>query len=125
MFAFIAEFKIIGQIVNFKFVQSPLPKLLVDIAIEPSGKTRDGIPSCPKRISTEISHDLLAGQFLKQVSIGEMVELTGTFSQSGYQAENGNIIDTIFSVSAFKAQFAVSEFTAGNLLAHSKSQLIH
>ena len=125
MFAFVAEFKIVGQIVNFKFVQSPRPRLLVDVAIEPSRASGDGIPPCPSRISTEISNDLLAGQFLKQVLVGEVVELTGTFSQSGYQSENGNIIDTVFSISAFKAQSAVSEFSAENVLAFSKSQLLH
>lgn len=103
MHTFFAEFRIVGEIVDFMYLQEPHPKLLVDVALE-SPKSGPGyLRPQPKRIATEISNDLLAGQFLRQIKIGDPVELMGTFSQSDYKPHDVVYVDTTFCITEFRA----------------------
>lgn len=102
MGAFFAEFRIIGEVVDYRYVQSPCPKLLIDISIEEPGRPDSGLTLAPARIATEIGNDFLAGRFLRDVAIGDAIEITGTFSQTGYMPHDLTYVDTIFAITAYR-----------------------
>ena len=102
MGVYFAEFRIVGEVADFKYVQTPCPKLLIDISIDDPTRPDSVLSRYSTRIAMEIGNDFLAGRFLRDVTVGDAVEMTGNFAQSGYAPHDLTYVDTVFSVTAFR-----------------------
>ena len=101
MLAFSAEFRIVGEVVNYKYLPAPAPTLFVDLVIGPAPTPNTPFDARP-RVATVIQNDDLAGLFLKQCAIGDVIEASGSFFQSDYTPSAQGYVDTTFSVSSFQ-----------------------
>lgn len=121
---FFAEFRIVGEVADFKYVQTPCPKLLIDISIEEPNNHDSLLKRYPTRIATEIGNDFLAGRFLRDISVGDAIELTGTFAQTGYMPHDLTYVDTVFAVTAYRPIGVETEQSA-HALSHPRNHAIH
>lgn len=102
MHVYFAEFRIVGEVADFLYLQDPAPRLLVDMSIAPAQFANPMLPPYPQKISTEITNDMMAAKFLRGVSVGDVVELVGTFLQDGYAAHNTEFVDTTMTVTSYR-----------------------
>lgn len=100
---FFAEFRIVGEVADFLYHPEPQPRLLVDISIDEPVVGNSEVAPRTRRIATEITNDILAGRFLDHISVGDEIELTGTFTQENYSPHNVAFVDTVFTVTKFKS----------------------
>lgn len=121
---YFAEFRIVGEVADFKYVQTPCPKLLIDISIEQPSLPDSAISRYPTRIATEIGNDFLAGRFLRDISVGDPIELTGTFVQSGYTPHDLTYVDTVFAVNAYRLIGVETEQSA-HALSNPRNHAFH
>jgi len=103
MHAYFAEFRILGEVADFLYLQDPAPRLLVDISVTPAQSVNPMLPPYPQKIATEITNDMMAAKFLREIGIGDVVELSGTFSQDGYRSHNTEFVDTTMTVTAYRS----------------------
>jgi hypothetical protein len=127
MHTYFAEFRIVGEVADFLYLQDPGPRLLVDMSIAPAQSSNPMLPPYPHKLATEITNDLMAAKFLREVAVGDVIELTGTFSQDGYSVHDKEFVDTAMTVTAYRALQKPSkalESTFGQLSSFSTT-LVH
>lgn len=101
MQTYFLNFHVKGEIAHTLLLSEPEPKLLVDISAQAA--TRSDAPGFryPKRVSFTVRDRALIERFRTSVALGDVIEATGTFDQSGYVAHHKGHIDTTFELLDF------------------------
>ncbi|WP_372838373.1 hypothetical protein [Phaeovulum sp.] len=100
MSAYFQQFRIVGEVAEMVLLQEPSRRLLVDISFEPLL----GRMNAPRRnlATITITDDDMIGQFLREVSVGDVTAANGTFQQTDYVPHKTTCIDTTFLVTDFQ-----------------------
>jgi len=108
MTSYHATFCIRGEVVALLTCQDPArdtgqgtaKRLLIDISAQP---TKDlDIQGFVHRTSFSVTDTSLIQEIQDRVSVGDVIEATGSFWQSGYVPHRTTVIDTTFSLSAYQ-----------------------
>ena len=95
-----ATFCIQGEVVAMLACQDPANRLLIDISAQPVDN--QDVQGFVHRTSFCVSDSGLIQDIQNQVSVGDVIEATGSFWQSGYIPHRTTLIDTTFSLSAYQ-----------------------
>ncbi len=100
MNAYYQQFRIVGEVAEMVLLHEPSRRLLVDISFEPLL----GRMHAPRgNLATlTITDDDMIGQFLRDVSVGDVTAANGTFRQTDYVPHKTTYIDTTFLVTDFQ-----------------------
>lgn len=99
---FFMKFHVQGEIAGVLFLGEPTPRLLVDLSTQPAtAATAPGF-RYPSRVSFTLRCTTLISRFRAQLKLGQMIEATGTFDQSGYVPHHTSHIDTTFLMLDFQ-----------------------
>lgn len=94
-------FHVKGEIAGSLLLREPEPKLLVDLSPDPA-KTAPSPGFCyPNRVSFTLLNQALIEKFRQNTRPGDVIEASGTFSQSGYIPHKTSHIDTTFQMLSF------------------------
>jgi hypothetical protein len=95
-----ATFCIRGEVVAMLTCQEPAPRLLIDISAQPADE--QAVRGFVHRTSFCVTDATLIKALQDKVSVGDVIEATGSFWQSGYVPHRNSVIDTTFSLSAYQ-----------------------
>lgn len=95
-----AKFCILGEVVEMLLTEEPAPRLLIDISAQP-GEDQD-VQGFVSRTSFSVTDPELIDQLQDKVSLGDVIEATGSFWQSGYVPHRTTYIDTTFCLSGYQ-----------------------
>lgn len=108
------NFKMIGEVADILRLEQPEKKLLVDISPDMPGHEKKVYKKYPNRATVTVNDAKMVAQFLKTVSIGDVVQVEGTFSQGNYIPYRTTSIDTVFVLNQFSILEKLS--TSGDVL---------
>jgi len=100
MNAFRPHFKVVGEVAEMVLLDTPSKRLLVDVSSEPLGG--DQLQRRANLVTLTLTDEELIGQFLRDVSVGDVAAASGTFHQSNYVPYKTTYIDTVFLISEFE-----------------------
>ena len=95
-----ATFCIQGEVVAMLTCQQPTKRLLIDISAQP-GDLQD-VQGFVHRTSFSVTDTALIQDIQGRLSVGDVVEATGSFWQTGYVPHRTSVIDTTFSLSIYQ-----------------------
>ena len=95
-----ATFCIRGEIVAMLACQQPASRLLIDISARPADE--QAVQGFIHRTSFSVTDATLLEELQDKVSVGDVIEATGSFWQSGYVPQHNSLVDTTFCLSAYK-----------------------
>ena len=94
-------FHVRGEIAGTLLLQEPERRLLIDLSPNPStGAAAPGY-AYPERVAFTLRNDDMIARFRDELSPGDVIEATGTFSQAGYIPHKTSHIDTTFLMLEF------------------------
>jgi hypothetical protein len=102
MVSYVAEFRVVGEIADWLHQKGPQEKLLVDISPDAPGHEAHVFRKYPTRISCTILDPDLIEAFLSEVSIGDVLDVRGSFTQSNYTPYRSTHIDTTCTIQSFR-----------------------
>ena len=95
-----ANFCILGEVTDMLIPESNTSQLLIDISARPGGD--QGAPGFVHRTSFSVTdHDLIT-EIQGRISLGDVIEATGSFWQTGYVPHRTTYIDTTFCLSGYR-----------------------
>lgn len=101
MHPYFMTFHVKGEIAGSLFLREPQPKLLVDLSPDPA-KPGPAPGFCyPNRVAFTLVNTALIEKFREETRPGDVIEATGTFSQTGYIPHKTSHIDTVFQMLDF------------------------
>jgi hypothetical protein len=120
-----ANFSIVGQVTEMLVPESDIARLLIDISAKPDGD--QDTPHYVYRTSFTVLESNLIEEMQSRVSLGDVIEATGSFWQTGYVPHRTTYIDTTFRLSRYRLiqKRAVSVIRYGPYHSNSLSQAIH
>ncbi|WP_204112407.1 hypothetical protein [Shimia biformata] len=107
MSEFFMRFHVMGEVAETLFLQDEDPRLLVDLSVEPANPGVTPVQKYPNRVSFTLRDPQLIAEFQARVETGDLVEATGTFSQSAYVPHRTSHIDTTFEMVEFNCHHRV------------------
>lgn len=101
MSEYFMRFHVLGEVAETLFLDGEDPRLLVDLSVETANPGSTQVQKYPNRVSFTLRDPILIAAFMKKVENGDLVEATGTFSQSAYVPHRTSHIDTTFEMVDF------------------------
>lgn len=98
---YFANFRVVGEIADMLLMREPKLRLQVDVSQDPPGHQETAFRKYPSRTTFTILDKTLIDDFLAQASIGCVVRLKGTITQSNYIPHRTSYIDTTLTVEGF------------------------
>ncbi|MFT5160251.1 MAG: hypothetical protein ACI861_000860 [Paracoccaceae bacterium] len=98
---YFSTFHVVGEVADILLQNEPARKLLVDISQDRPGHEKSSFRKHPNRSSFTIFDRELIDQFLAEITIGCVIEVSGGFTQSNYVPHKTTYIDTVFTVDDF------------------------
>ncbi len=102
MSKYFSGFQIVGEIADMLLLREPDRRLLVDISLDAPGHEKTSFKRHPTRTTFTIFDLHLIDRFMSTAATGDVVEATGSFSQSDYIPHRTSYIDTTFTLKDFK-----------------------
>lgn len=96
-----ANFSILGEITDMLIPESDASRLLIDISARPGGGDQVA-PGFVYRTSFMVTDPDLIEEIRDRVSLGDVIEATGSFWQTGYVPHRTTYIDTTFCLSGYR-----------------------
>ncbi|MEP2534187.1 hypothetical protein [Shimia sp.] len=93
---FFMTFHVKGEIAGTLLLREPQKKLLIDLSPEVSTGARAPGYAYPERVCFTLTNEDLISRFDQDIAAGDVIEATGTFSQSAYIPHKTSHIDTTF-----------------------------
>lgn len=120
-----ANFSILGEVAEMLIPDSAVSRLLIDISARP-GEDQDA-QGFFYRTSFSVNDPDLIAEIQEQVSLGDIIEATGSFWQTGYVPHRTAYIDTTFCLSGYRLvqKRAAPVFRHGPNLSWFPFQTIH
>lgn len=120
-----ATFCIRGEVVAMLTCREPNRRLLIDISAQPVDQ--DDIQAFIHRTSFAVTDAALIHDIRDRLSVGDVIEATGSFWQTGYVPHRGSVIDTTFALSAYQLiqKRAAEAFRYNPFLGLSQSVALH
>ncbi len=101
MQSYFMNFHVKGEIAGTLLLKSPESKLLVDVSPRIASRSQAPGYRYPSRVCFTLRDQALIDRFQKEVSVGDVIEAHGTFSQNGYVPQGNTHVDTIFEMLSF------------------------
>lgn len=95
------DFRMIGEVADMLHLRSPEQKLLVDVSADAPGHEKTTVKKYPNRSTLTITNAGLIEYILSEVSIGDIIDAAGTFTQTNYIPYRTTCIDTTFLTRKF------------------------
>ena len=108
MNSYFLQFQIVGEVAEMLLLDGDDRRLLVDVSVEPPIEGEAHLRRYPNRATLTIRDEEVIHRFLSDVSVGDVTEASGSFSQSDYIPHRTTCIDTTFLVTRFR-KLATSE----------------
>lgn len=101
MTPYFMTFHVKGELAGTLFLREPEPRLLIDLSPAPTTGAKAPGHAYPERVCFTLRSSELITRFRDEMRPGDVVEATGTFSQSGYIPHKTSHIDTTFMMLDF------------------------
>jgi len=95
-----ATFCIRGEVVAMLNCKDPARRLLLDISAQPSEK--HDVQGFIHRTSFSVTDTALIREIQNRVAVGDVIQATGSFWQTGYVPHRTTLIDTTFALSGYQ-----------------------
>jgi hypothetical protein len=111
MNGYFLQFQIVGEVADMLLLDGADRRLLVDVSVDPPIEGEVHLRRYPNRATLTIRDEDVIRQFLSDVSVGDVAEASGSFSQSDYIPHRTTCIDTTFLVTRFRKLEAPEDMT--------------
>lgn len=95
-----ATFCIVGEVTEMLMPECDTSRLLVDISARPGGD--QGVQGFVHRTSFSVTNPDLIEEIQDRICLGDVIEATGSFWQTGYVPHRTTYIDTTFCLSGYQ-----------------------
>ncbi|WP_282157490.1 hypothetical protein [Shimia thalassica] len=95
------RFQVVGEVAEMLLLENPERRLLVDISTDANTGDHGTGRRYENRTSFSIRCPLLIDVFRCEVSVGDVIQAAGTFSQTDYVPHKTSYIDTTFLMQDF------------------------
>lgn len=95
------KFQVFGEVADFLLLKKPHRRLLIDISTDPARQVENGQRMHPSRTTFTILEPEQIESFLATMAKGDLIEATGSFSQSNYVPQKTSYVDTTFLLTSF------------------------
>jgi len=102
MIEYVTEYRVIGEVADLLLLKRPIRKLLVDISPDQPDHDATSFRRHPNRTTHTITDPALIAALSGELEIGDVVEVSGSFTQSNYIPYRTTHIDTTFLASKFQ-----------------------
>lgn len=101
MHSYFMNFHVKGEVAGTLLMKTPETKLLVDLSPETATSSPAPGYKYPSRVCFTLHEPTLISRFREEVSIGDVIEAHGIFSQNGYVPQGNGHVDTVFEMLSF------------------------